>query len=130
MTYPVKAAAVLYVKSVARVSAFYTGVAALEVVRSGDDHTVLESPDFQLVVVTIPEHLAASIEVATPPIRRENTPIKLVLSVSSIGAARARATALGGELDRAEREWQFRGARVCDGHDPEGNVVQLREYAG
>ena len=28
---------------------------------------------------------------------------------------------------RVEREWEFDGDRVCDGHDPEGNVLQLRE---
>jgi hypothetical protein len=24
----------------------------------------------------------------------------------------------------------LRGFRACDGHDPEGNVIQLREIAG
>jgi hypothetical protein len=23
--------------------------------------------------------------------------------------------------------WEFQGSRVCDGQDPEGNVVQFRE---
>jgi hypothetical protein len=26
-----------------------------------------------------------------------------------------------------EREWEFEGAKVCDGHDPEGNVFQIRQ---
>ncbi len=26
-----------------------------------------------------------------------------------------------------EREWTFDGLTICDGHDPEGNVVQLRQ---
>ena len=35
----------------------------------------------------------------------------------------------GGALDPTAREWQFQSQRVCDGHDPEGNVIQLRENA-
>jgi len=125
-----KPGAVLYAKSVARVSAFYVEAAALELVHSEEDHVVLESPLFQLVIVAIPERLAASIEVASPPIRRENTPIKLVFPIQSIQVVRAKAASLGGELNTIEREWRFQGSRVCDGHDPEGNVVQFRENAG
>ena len=124
-----KAGAVVYAKSIARVSAFYSGVVGLEVVYSEADHVVLESPVLQLVVVAIPEHIAASIELADPPIRRTDTPIKLVFTVASIGVARDAAKRLGGELNPPEREWQFQGFRICDGHDPEGNVVQFREHA-
>jgi len=34
---------------------------------------------------------------------------------------------LGGQLNSTAREWKFRDTRVCDGHDPEGNMFQLRE---
>jgi hypothetical protein len=30
-------------------------------------------------------------------------------------------------MNAADREWEFEGAKVCDGHDPEGNVFQLRQ---
>jgi hypothetical protein len=122
-------AAVLYAKNVGRVSAFYADLAALMLVHSSDDHVVLESPVFQLVIVAIPAPLAASIDIASPPIRREDAPVKLVFPVQSIQVARERAAALGGELNPIEREWEFQGQRVCDGHDPEGNVVQFRENA-
>jgi hypothetical protein len=26
-------------------------------------------------------------------------------------------------------EWSYKGRRVCDGLDPEGNVIQVRERA-
>ena len=26
-----------------------------------------------------------------------------------------------------EKEWHFQGQRVCDGCDPEGNMIQVRE---
>jgi hypothetical protein len=32
-------------------------------------------------------------------------------------------------LDPAASEWTWRGLRHCDGHDPEGNVIQLRQPA-
>jgi hypothetical protein len=67
------------------------------------------------------------LSVANPPLRREDTAVKLVLPVSSIATARSLAQPLGGELNPPEREWQFLGSRVCDGHDPEGNVIQFRE---
>jgi hypothetical protein len=52
--------------------------------------------------------------------------VKLVFVVSSLAAVREVAPALGGQLNPAEREWEFQTYMVCDGHDPEGNVVQFR----
>ena len=122
-----RAGAVVYAKDIARVSAFYAGVAGLRIAHSAGDHIVLESSGLQLVVVAIPERIASSIVIETPPIRREETPIKLVFPVPSIGAARVAAPKWGGELNAEEREWTFQGTSVCDGHDPEGNVVQFRQ---
>jgi hypothetical protein len=121
--------AVLYAKNIARVSFFYARSCGLRVTHSEDDHVVLESSTFQLVLLAIPEAIAASISITTPPIRRENTPIKLVFYVESIDAIRELAANLGGALNGPEREWHFQGNKVCDGHDPEGNVVQFREKA-
>lgn len=124
---PLKAAAVLYAKDINRISTFYAEVAELTIMHSEADHVILESASFQLTVVAIPEKFAAAIEIASPPIRREDTAIKLVFFISNIASARAVAARLGGELNSIEREWEFMGYRVCDGHDPEGNVIQLRE---
>ena len=122
-----KAGAILYAKNISRVSAFYAGAAGLEVAHTEADHIVLESPVLQLAIVAIPEPIAASIELADPPLRRTETPIKLVFTVASLHAARMAAKPLGGELNPPAREWQFQESRICDGHDPEGNVVQFRE---
>jgi hypothetical protein len=122
-----KAGAVVYAKDILRVSAFYAGAAGFNVAHAEADHIVLESPVLQLVIVAIPAHIAATIALADPPLRRTETPIKLVFTVTSVDAARASARPLGGELDPPEREWQFQEFRICDGHDPEGNVVQFRE---
>lgn len=121
--------AVLYAKSVERVGPFYVECCGLKVTHSEADHVVLESPAFELVILAIPQALAASISIATPPVRRESTPIKLVFHVDSIDVVREAAAKLGGALNPPERQWNYQGRRVCDGHDPEGNVVQFRENA-
>lgn len=62
--------------------------------------------------------------------RRENAAIKPVFFVPSIAAVRAGADAFGGILNPSDNEWSFQGFKVCDGLDPEGNVIQFREPAG
>jgi predicted enzyme related to lactoylglutathione lyase len=125
----IAAGAVVYAKDLARMSAFYEQVTGLPVTHFDAAYAVLESGAFQLVVHAIPAHIAASIKIADPPVRREDSAVKLVFLVPSIAKARALAPSLGGELNPPEREWQFGPYRVCDGHDTEGNVIQLREHA-
>ena len=127
MPSPITAGAVVYAKDLPRVSAFYAAVVGLRVTHAEHDHVVLEAEAFQLVVHAIPAGIAASIEIADPPIRREGTALKLVFAVPSMSTSRALAAEQGGEVDPPEREWRFQSHRVCDGHDPEGNVIQLRE---
>ena len=122
-----KAAAVLYAKNLQRLAAFYARVSRLSFSRSTKDHVVLESESFQLALVQIPEQIAESIEIQQPPVRRENTAVKLVFFIENIADVRAVVSDEGGELNPVEREWIFDGNRVCDGHDPEGNVFQFRE---
>lgn len=33
------------------------------------------------------------------------------------------------DVPRTSKEWEARGFRACDGRDPEGNVLQVREAA-
>jgi predicted enzyme related to lactoylglutathione lyase len=118
---------VVYAKDVAAVAAFYESVAGLVVAEVAEGHVALVSDALELIVVGIPAELAGTIEIARPPQRREGTPIKPVLPVASLALARERARSAGGVLDGADCEWRWGGALVCDGHDPEGNVFQLRE---
>ena len=129
MTDQPNAGAVIYAKDIARVSAFYEAVTDLNVTHTEKGHIVLECAGFQLVVVAMREDIAESIEITNPPERRTDTALKLVLPVTSLSHAREAATRLGGELNPPKREWSFQGHRVCDGHDPEGNVVQFSEVA-
>jgi predicted enzyme related to lactoylglutathione lyase len=123
------AGAVLYAKDMRRVARFYAGLTGLTVVRTDDDHVLLESGSFQLVVLSIPKNLAASITIEDPPRRRTDTAVKLVFVVPDLAAARAAAAGLGGGLNPVDRQWRFDDTIVCDGVDPEGNVVQFRQPA-
>lgn len=93
------------------------------------DLIVLESDHFQLVVHPIPKQIAKSIKIASPPLRRTDVAAKLIFPVADIAEVRAKAPALGGELNLPAKEFEARGFRACDGHDPEGNVVQFRQSA-
>jgi hypothetical protein len=125
-----KSGAVLFAKDPTRVARFYEVLAGLVPTHVAADIIVLESPAQQLMVHPIPPRIARSIKITQPPQRRGNAAVKLVFAVHSIGAARAAAPELGGALNPPERMFEARGFRACDGHDPEGNVIQFREAAG
>jgi predicted enzyme related to lactoylglutathione lyase len=122
-----KAGAVIYAVNINRMSEFYSKVTGLHLTYTEAENMILGSDGMQLVIVKIPQEIAVTIEIQSPPIRREDTPIKLVFPVPSIHEARSMAAKYGGELNSMEKEWSFQGYRVCDGHDPEGNVFQVRE---
>jgi catechol 2,3-dioxygenase-like lactoylglutathione lyase family enzyme len=122
--------AVIYAKDMDRVAAFYSAVLGLQPADRDEKHVVLESRGFQLVILRIPRKIASTIEVAVPPVRRSDAAIKPVFFVPSIVAARTSAASCGGALNPADKEWSFDGFTVCDGLDPEGNVIQFRARPG
>jgi catechol 2,3-dioxygenase-like lactoylglutathione lyase family enzyme len=121
---------VLYAKDLDRVVPFYASVLGLQAVARDEEHVRLEARAFQLVVLRMAPDIAATIRITVPPARRANAAIKLMFVVPSIAAVRHLAAAQGGMLNGPESEWVFDGYRVCDGLDPEGNVIQFRERAG
>lgn len=125
----IDAGLVLYAKDMNRVATFYAALAGLAETQRERDFVVLERDGFQLVIVAAPEAIAAQITIGKPPRRREDTPIKPVFVVSGIDAVRAAVVEHGGCIDATERAWSFGPWRVCDGCDPEGNVLQLRDRA-
>ena len=127
MSQPVSYGAVIYAKDYRALAKFYEHVAGLTQHEVNEEYVMLESPSFQLIVLQIPQRIAASIIIDKPPRKRENTPVKLFLNVSSVENARQAAKALGGDLNGVEKEWKFHGVKRCDGIDPEGNVFQLQE---
>jgi predicted enzyme related to lactoylglutathione lyase len=119
--------AVLYAKDLGRLVEFYSAVAGIEPQAIEKSFAVLGAVPSQFVIVRVPHRIADEIEIATPPELREANPLKLVFAVQDIAHGRERAAELGGAVNAVEREWEFDGARVCDGHDPEGNIFQLRQ---
>jgi predicted enzyme related to lactoylglutathione lyase len=122
------ASSVIYVVNLSPMGAFYEQCFDLVTVEAQDSYRVLESEAWLLTLVKAPSRIADTIEITDPPRRRTDAPIKPVFAVRSIAAVRDRAAALGGQIDPANTQWEFRGSLRCDGIDPEGNVLQLRQF--
>ena len=116
----------LFAKDVGRLVEFYAAVLDLPVTERGEHHVVLESAGFQLVVHAIAVDTASSITVTVPAARRASAAVKPVFFVRDLNRVRAVAESHGGVMDARDQEWSFQGSIVCDGLDPEGNVIQFR----
>ena len=117
--------AVLYVVDLARMVAFYRDALGMTVSGSHDGATDLDCAGATLHLIRVPPSVAAEIVIADPPGRREETPIKLVVPVDDLAAARQRVAEHGGAADGPDREWTWERRVRVDALDPEGNVVQL-----
>lgn len=125
MTQYLNPALVLFVADVARATQFYTQLSPFRVQHQDAQHSVLALDGFELVLHALPPD---AIEApSTPLVVREDSYSKLCLPVARIDEARAIAARLGGAIAPPAKEWSARGFRACDGHDPEGNVIQVRE---
>jgi catechol 2,3-dioxygenase-like lactoylglutathione lyase family enzyme len=127
VSYESRTGAVLFATRLDQVATFYANVLDLSEANRDDDHILLESPGFQLVVHGIPWHTAATIEDGEPPVRRATAAFKPVFFVQDLASVRTIANAHGGTLEPREKEWRFNGVVVCDALDPDGNVIQFRE---
>ena len=123
---PARAGSLIYAKDMQRVSQFYQRVLGMKLLLEDDHHHVMESADFQLIIHAIPPHIAASVAIGVPPELREETAIKLFFSVDSLAAAEHAAAQSGGSVFGPV--WDGPGFRVRNACDPEGNIVQLREW--
>ena len=130
VSYQSRTGAVLFATWLDNVASFYSNVLGLAEVHRDDDHILLESPSFQLVVHRIPGHPKTPTELADQPVRRAGASFKPVFFVGSLGNVREIAAAHGGTMDAPEKEWSFNGVAVCDAIDPDGNVIQFRETEG
>jgi predicted enzyme related to lactoylglutathione lyase len=126
MSYQSRTGAVLFASRLDEIAAFYSHVLGLSEANRDDDHILLESPGFQLVVHRIPGHAAAT-GATEPRSRRTSAAFKPVFFVQSLDSVRTLATAHGGTMEPPEKEWSFGDTLVCDAVDPEGNVIQFRE---
>jgi hypothetical protein len=116
--------AVIYAADAARLSAFYARLNGFAVVQANDEYVVLRAPAFELVILATAESRAAGDAGHTP---RTKMAIKPVFYVPDLAAARIVARELGGAVKSVDDEWRFHDSIVCDGHDPEGNIFQVRQ---
>ena len=130
MSYETRTGAVLFARRPDHVATFYSSVLGLSEATRDDDHILLESPGFQLVVHRIPGQAAAPTDAAAPLVRRATAAFKPVFFVHDLARVRSLAHTHGGAMEPQEKEWSFNGILVCDALDPEGNVIQFRQTAG
>ena len=124
---PGRVSAVLYVRDLAKVAAFYSAVLRQPLVYRDAYHAVLRCGIFALDIHQVPEHEVAARTAASALEPRADAAVKLSFPVDSIARARQAAAKHGGELDRAPPRWVVEEQKICEGRDPEGNVFQLRE---
>jgi predicted enzyme related to lactoylglutathione lyase len=120
----------IYAKDLARLASFYRRLLSMSEVHATEELVVLRSSDGRslngdLIVHQIPVHIAETIVVESPPVLREDTAIKPFFAVASFAEAQARASSLGGALFGPR--YQGPGFLLTNAHDPEGNIIQLRE---
>ncbi len=124
---PAPAGLFIYAKDAKRIAHFYEILLGMTRLHSREELIVLENQNLQLLVHLIPEHIASTFEITSPPERREDTSLKFFYTVPSIAAARTVAAELGGEV--FAEQWAGPGFVVCNAMDPEGNVFQVREVS-
>ncbi|MBM3523532.1 MAG: hypothetical protein FJX57_11300 [Alphaproteobacteria bacterium] len=118
---------VVFAKNKKRVSAFYQQALGLVVEESDTSHDLLRGHGYEVVVHTIPRRYAAEISISKPPDPRRHTPFKPTFVVASLASVRLATEATGGYLKPEAGAWHFRGHKVLDGWDPEGNIVQFKQ---
>jgi hypothetical protein len=118
---------VIYGKDIGALAEFYRSVLSMEIVERDDRFVVLHAGPVEIVVVQVPDNIAASIDITKPPAVRTGTPLKPMFTVPSLIEVRSNVLRNGGTLQPPESAWRFRGAIVLDGCDREGNVIQFRQ---
>jgi predicted enzyme related to lactoylglutathione lyase len=120
---------VIFAKNKELVSSFYQQALGLKLEESDKTHDLLVGQGHEVVVHTISKAYANSIEIASPPVPRDETPMKPTFVVEDLEVVRSAAKATGGFLKPLKQAWKFRGFVVLDGWDPEGNIVQFKQLA-
>ncbi|NND83698.1 MAG: hypothetical protein HKN46_00960, partial [Acidimicrobiia bacterium] len=103
--------AVVYAKDPLGLATFYGAVLGedLDADPGGRFATVApKDGDYELHLVAVADDLVDQILIASPPVPRTETPIKLVLDVGDLDAARGRVGIAGGTLAPQAEAWTWR----------------------
>ena len=117
----------IFAKNVKQVSLFYQQALGLKVQASDKTNDLLVGRHHEVVVHAISKAYAQSIEIESPPKRREDVALKPTFVVDNLEVVRAAAKVNGGYLKPIKQAWRIRGYIVLDGTDPEGNVIQFKQ---
>ena len=117
----------VFAKNVEKVSLFYQQALGLKVQVSDKTHDLLMGQNYEVVVHAVSKAYAQSIEIDSPPKRRDDVALKPAFVVDDLEVVRAAAKANGGFLKPIKQAWRIRGFVVLDGWDPEGNVIKFKQ---
>lgn len=123
---PARAGALIYARDLGLLTHFYRTLLQMDIRSQDAAFVVMENDDIQLLIHAIPESIACDIDIQVPPQQREQGAIKLFFTVPSLAWAEARAADLGGGL--LPQQWPGPGFVLRNAFDPEGNILQLREF--
>lgn len=125
MAGPARTGVLIYAKELGALSSFYERILGARVVHSDSEHTVLQTPDIQLLLHAIPPQYSSSIVIEKPPEPREEQAFKPFFTVANLAHAERITQESGGVV--MGPVWPGPGIRMRNVCDPEGNIVQLRE---
>jgi predicted enzyme related to lactoylglutathione lyase len=116
--------AMLYVKDLERMKRFYCDLLGVQPANHNwtDVWAAFDTGGARFTLHAIPSNIAKNIEIASPPVPRENQPVKLIFEVNDVERERERLQSLG--IQTLRRPWQKPG-EACDAVDPEGNIFQF-----
>jgi predicted enzyme related to lactoylglutathione lyase len=107
----------IFAKNVNQVSLFYQQVLGLKIQSSDKTHDLLKGKSHEIVVHAISKAYADSIEIQSPPQRRDDVALKPIFVVDDLETVRSAAKATGGHLKPLKQAWRIRGFIVLDGCD-------------
>jgi len=120
---------VIFAVNVKNVANFYESILGLSrSAKPGDSKQDIRlcSDQDEILIHSIPTHIAKTISLTSPPVPRDETAMKPVFEVESLPSALAQVPLLGGVV--TDRTYTSDGVTRQDIIDPEGNVVQIRSH--
>ena len=120
---------VVFAKNIRSLSDFYQTVLNMDVTEATKSYEVLNNGSIELVIHSIPKNIADLISIENPPALRSTAAMKPAYIVDSLDTVRQACKGTGGGLKPESELWTIRGAQVLDGWDPEGNVIQFKQFS-
>ena len=118
---------VIFAVNVNKVAAFYQSVIGVSPCPSPGDNQKdvrLCKANEEILIHSIPEHIAKTITVQSPPSPREDSAMKPIFDVYSLAESLKQVSLQGGLV--TGMAFTLDGLTRHDVLDPEGNVIQLR----